>query len=689
MSRFDVFRILGEPGKVASYDGFERWEYPDLRGGRVNFDDTGAVVGWRLPPGAAPACCHVRSLSARAVTATELLTPILWVGIIQLAAWEAGERLLSRITRPPGPSVNAPLRATLAALLGLVAFANAVLLLAILHLLYAPLVVAAVLALAALGARRLSRLRPWRGLRPSLRDLPLAIAVAFVLAHLPNALYPVLDHDDNVYHLELPKHYLASHALDAPVFSLYGAMPHLIEILYVVPLALGDFVAGKVFALSIHFWILAGIGAFALPRIGRLGVGVGALLCLSGQNVEWHLGRAYNEPILGFFLLGAALAFLAWWETRRGVYLAIVGIACGAACASKYTAWLFAAVILASAAAGILRLEQSAPRRLRAALLLLLPCAALVLPWVVKNLITTGNPVYPNLYGIFGGADWSEIQVLHHWKSLRANGGLHKDLATYLMIPLRLVTDNERFLAATFSGSLMAVFLAGLLHPAAWRRAGAHVQMMAIGGGLAWAFTIQGGRYLVALVPLITLAAMFLLEGGRTLVAVAALAIGIAVTQRTLQPVTEFPAMDVFSVSRQELLEQNGGWKLCQFLNRRLPPDAKVLGLWYNRFFFLERPFEADAAYEAPSGLAWLRKLDDPETFARALAARGFTHLVVGTHPRDVYLNNKMGFDLLDDRVYPAEQLERDRMLWSEFSTRYLERMPWNGPGIVYRLRPL
>ncbi len=621
------------------------------------------------------------------MTATELLTPILWVATIQLAAWEAGERLLSRLTPTADPALNAPLRATLAALLGLTAFANAALLLAILHLLHAWLVVAAVLALAALGARRLSRLRPWRGLRASLRDLPLAIAVTFLLAHLPNALYPVLDHDDNVYHLELPRHYLASHALDAPVFSLYGAMPHLIEVLYVVPLSLGDFVAPKVFALAIHFWILAGIGAFALPRIGRLGVGVGALLYLSGQNVEWHLGRAYNEPILGFFLLGAALAFLTWWETRRGAYLAIVGIACGAACASKYTAWLFAAVILASAAAGILRLERGAPRRLRAAALLLLPCAALVLPWVVRNAVTTGNPVYPNLYGIFGGPDWSEIQVLHHWKSLRANGGLHKDLATYLMIPLRLVTDNERFLAATFSGSLMAVYLAALLHPASWRRAGAHVQAMAIGGMLAWALTIQGGRYLVALIPLIVLAAMFLLEGGRSLVAVAALTIGIAVSQRTLQPVTEFPATEVFSVSRQELIQRNGGWKLAQFLNRQLPPDAKVLGLWYNRFFCLERPFEADPAYEAPSGLAWLRKLDDPGAFARAIQARGFTHVVVGTYPRDVYLGNKMGFDLLDDRLYPARQLERDRALWEEFSTRYLEPLPWDGPGGVYRLR--
>ena len=198
-----------------------------------------------------------------------------------------------------------------------------------------------------------------------------------------------------------------------PIFSLYGAMPHLIEILYVVPLSLGDFVAPKVFALSIHFWILAGIGAFALPRLGRLGVGVGALLYLSGQNVEWHLGRAYNEPILGFFLLGGALAFLAWWETRREGYLAIAGIACGAACASKYTAWLFAArgPRFGRGRHPAPRAEQR-PGACAPSPCSLLPCAGLVLPWIVKNAVTTGNPVYPNLYGIFGGSDWSEIQVL-------------------------------------------------------------------------------------------------------------------------------------------------------------------------------------------------------------------------------------------------------------------------------------
>ncbi len=50
MSRFEVMQLLGEPGKVSDYYSFERWEYPDALGGRVNFDSSGSVVGWRPPP---------------------------------------------------------------------------------------------------------------------------------------------------------------------------------------------------------------------------------------------------------------------------------------------------------------------------------------------------------------------------------------------------------------------------------------------------------------------------------------------------------------------------------------------------------------------------------------------------------------------------------------------------------------
>ena len=51
MSHFEVYAVLGEPGRETRYDGFERWDYPDFLGGRASFDDAGRLVGWRPPPG--------------------------------------------------------------------------------------------------------------------------------------------------------------------------------------------------------------------------------------------------------------------------------------------------------------------------------------------------------------------------------------------------------------------------------------------------------------------------------------------------------------------------------------------------------------------------------------------------------------------------------------------------------------
>jgi hypothetical protein len=46
MSQADVVRTLGAPGRSTAYYGFERWEYPDALGQRVNFDDRGRLIGW-------------------------------------------------------------------------------------------------------------------------------------------------------------------------------------------------------------------------------------------------------------------------------------------------------------------------------------------------------------------------------------------------------------------------------------------------------------------------------------------------------------------------------------------------------------------------------------------------------------------------------------------------------------------
>ena len=46
MTQSEVLQILGEPGKVTRYYAFERWEYPDALGQRINFDERGHLSVW-------------------------------------------------------------------------------------------------------------------------------------------------------------------------------------------------------------------------------------------------------------------------------------------------------------------------------------------------------------------------------------------------------------------------------------------------------------------------------------------------------------------------------------------------------------------------------------------------------------------------------------------------------------------
>jgi outer membrane protein assembly factor BamE (lipoprotein component of BamABCDE complex) len=46
MTQSEVLQILGEPGKVTRYYAFERWEYPDALGQRVNFDERSRLSVW-------------------------------------------------------------------------------------------------------------------------------------------------------------------------------------------------------------------------------------------------------------------------------------------------------------------------------------------------------------------------------------------------------------------------------------------------------------------------------------------------------------------------------------------------------------------------------------------------------------------------------------------------------------------
>jgi hypothetical protein len=159
-----------------------------------------------------------------------------------------------------------------------------------------------------------------------------------------------------------------------------------------------------------------------------------------------------------------------------------------------------------------------------------------------------------------------------------------------------------------------------------------------------------------------------------------------ALLQMRLQPIPVEPVLDVFTVSRGDLLSRNLCWDLTALLNRVVPRNGRVLSFWENRLYFLERPFMADSNHGAPAMLGRLRAAGDAHRFAETCAAEGITHVVINPFLWKKYMENEFVFDLVDDPVYPAEKLRADKELFDRFVNTELTEVPWDGGWAVFRL---
>jgi len=142
-------------------------------------------------------------------------------------------------------------------------------------------------------------------------------------------------------------------------------------------------------------------------------LGAAAFLCVPWVVVVGSM--AYNELALCALFAGAMLAAIDRGMTFAGRAL-LVGWLVGVACGVKPTA-----LILAAPAAGFALLWFS-PMREWARLLILTCLAGLaaLMPWMIRNWVAGGNPVFPYAHSVFGGGHWSAEQyarfaAAHHF----------------------------------------------------------------------------------------------------------------------------------------------------------------------------------------------------------------------------------------------------------------------------------
>lgn len=326
----------------------------------------------------------------------------LWPALIAAALWLLGLGLGRRALRAAGAPPEGALDGVTAAALGLGLLGQAVFLLGWAgalepRSLSALLAIAAPLALTALP-RTFRRPAPRLDAAGSLA----AGALAFGAFHLlVAALAPPSEWDVRAYHLALPELYLRAGRLIEVPWIIQSHWPHLMELLYAVPLAAGR--DGAAALLHAGACGLLAYGVFLAA--GRGAAGMAAVLVLAGQPALLRgAPTAHADGACALYLFAAAAALARWREKRGDGWLAAAGLLAGLSASSK----LFGA---AGAASWTLWLLWRT-RRAREAALFAACAAAVVGPWLLRTWLQAGDPFWPLL-----GLDRSAAELAARYKA--------------------------------------------------------------------------------------------------------------------------------------------------------------------------------------------------------------------------------------------------------------------------------
>ena len=230
--------------------------------------------------------------------------------------------------------------------------------------------------------------------------------VVLVCAVCVLAWVPPVSRDALTHHLAVPKLYLQNGGMvELPAIG-FSYFPMNLDLLYLIPLYFGNDILPK----FIHFafgLLTAGIIFKYLKKRLNTNYGLlGALVFLSIPVILKLSITVYVDLGLVFFTT-AALIYLFKWNEAPSVkrYLIISAVFCGLALGTKYNGLVALALLTLFVPFMYLKSNDATGQSQLKALgwMTVYFVVALIVfsPWMIRNLIWTGNPVFPLYRNVF------------------------------------------------------------------------------------------------------------------------------------------------------------------------------------------------------------------------------------------------------------------------------------------------
>ncbi len=500
-------------------------------------------------------------------------------------------------------------------------------------------------------------IREWlRDLKLGLTEMRPADAVEWGLAAfvgltlaiaLLNALGPVVGWDALLYHLTGPKWDIASGRISVP-----SSIPPLgystgVEMLFTWALLIG----GERAAAPIHWWfgLLLCLMVWRWGR--RWGTGQTAWLSvavmLSASTVPILAGESYIDVALMFYAAAGFGALIAWREGGGQDWRGLIGagLMAGLAFGTKFTGGV---VGVGLGLVVWLGAESAQRGRIRALAIFGVTAAILCMPWLLKNLILTGNPTYPFF---FGGQGWDQWRA--EWFGRPRTGWAYTDPLLLLTAPWQMSILGTEGTAWHATIGPLFLLLLPLLAFGTSARSRPLQRWLADGlvlAGVVYALWLYGAaqsrlamqpRLLFPILPPLAVGAAVAFDELQTLAAekfsirrvlggVLALTLAFTAFQSVADFAVNGPGWFLLGLqTRAEYLYQRLGWHYgaMQAINA-LPTGSRVV------FLFEPRSYYCEPGRCMPDGIldAWwhARRLGGTaESISAGWRADGVTHVLV------------------------------------------------------------
>jgi hypothetical protein len=288
-------------------------------------------------------------------------------------------------------------------------------------------------------------------------------ALALMLAFL-QTLTPPWDYDGLMYHLQGPRLFLDAGKITPIPENWFTFYPATWEMVFMLGLGLGNDIFSRIIHFSTLVLILFATYAFNKRFVPSMdGWLPTAILMGIPMLLVWGT-FAYTDLAWALFQFLAMVLVLVWHQQQRNQFLILAGVFQGLALASKYLS-ISGVAILGFILFILNFIDKKTHRWKRSVLhpiLFGISCLFIASPWYIKNLLWTGNPVFP-YYLPQKIVDPLELSLFMQYVGSFGTG---KEWYDYALLPFNLFSNHINF--GTFIGNMdlpNPLFLLVLAYP--------------------------------------------------------------------------------------------------------------------------------------------------------------------------------------------------------------------------------